>query len=343
MKKNIGLIIIGMTIMLLTQAVYAQEYPKMNLRFANTLPEQQPPSKADIFVAEELAKRTNGAVKVKLFHGGVLGGHKEVLDLIGEGAVDMGNFVAAYNFSRIPMEAFFSMPCVYPDVQTLVELNRKGWEFSKKMQADHVENNVYPFNFRGLGIMRLVSKKPIRTMADLKGLKVRSFGAIYPKVLSKLGAVPVNMQYHEVYEGLQRGTVDAAVGSYGLAFAYKLFEVGKYMIDINLGTDPVFRSYINLELYNSWPQNLKDMFNQIVLEAEATSVQTMVGFDQYALKTMQDAGVNVVKFEDQDQVDALRDFVIDLTAETISAQGQAYAEPTKEYASWLKTELDKRK
>lgn len=343
MKK----IVFGMTLALfsftcLIQGVMAEDFPKMKLRYANLVSEKIPTSKADIFVAEELTKRTNGAVQVKIFHGGTLGGSTEMIDMVGEGAVDIGNIVSSYVFSRLPMQGFFAMPLTFPDIESVTALNRKGWETNKKLQEDLVKNNLYPFNFRGLAVVHMISKKPIRTMDDLKGLKVRSFGAIYPKILKKLGAVPVNIPFHEVYEGLQRGTVDAALTSYGAAFAYKNFEVAKYLSDISFGADAVYATYINLDLYNSWPQNLRDLFNEIVKEAEAVSDKALNGFDQYALGGMQKAGVELIPFDDQDKLNALRDYAIDLTVETVAKQGKEYEQPAKDYAKWLRSELAKR-
>jgi len=344
MKKTlIAMLIIGLTLALPVNGVVAGEYPKMKLRYANLVSVKLPTSKAEIFVAEELTKRTNGAVQVKMFHGGTLGGSTEMIDLVGEGAIDIGNFIASYVFSRVPMQGFFAMPLVYPDIESVTELTRQGWEHSKKLQDDIKKNNLYPFNFRGLAVVHLISKKPVRSLEDLKGLKVRSFGAIYPKLLKKLGAVPVNLQFHEVYEGLQRGNVDAAITSYGVAFAYKNYEVAKYLSDISFGADSLYCTYVNLDLYNSWPQNLKDLFNQIIKEAEALSDKTLKGFDQYALAAMQKAGVEVVHFQDQDKIDALRDYAIDLTVDTIINQGKEYEQPAKNYAKWLRAELAKRR
>ncbi len=249
MKKTFMImLLVGITIAICIPGAVAEDFPKMKLRYANLVSAKIPTSKAEVFVAEELTKRTNGAVQVKLFHGGTLGGSTEMIDLVGEGAVDIGNFVASYVFSRVPMQGFFAMPLTYPDIESVTRLTRLGWEKSKKMQDDLKKNNLYPFNFRGLAVVHLISKKPIRSMADLKGLKIRSFGAIYPKILKKLGAVPVNLQFHEVYEGLQRGTVDAAITSYGVAFAYKNFEVAKYLSDISFGADSVYCTYVNLDL-----------------------------------------------------------------------------------------------
>jgi TRAP-type C4-dicarboxylate transport system substrate-binding protein len=343
MKKTLfAMLILSLTLALSVNGVLAGEYPKMKLRYANLVSAKLPTSKAEIYVAEELTKRTNGAVTVKLFHGSTLGGSTEMIDMVGEGAVDIGNFVASYVFSRVPMQGFFAMPLAYPDIESVTELTRLGWENSKKLQDDLKKNNLYPFNFRGLAVVHLISKKPIRTLEDLKGMKIRSFGAIYPRLFQKIGAIPVNLQFHEVYEGLQRGTIDAAITSYGAAFAYKNFEVAKYLSDISLGADSLYATYINLDLYNSWPQNLKDLFNEIVKEAEALSDKSLNGFDQYALAEMQKAGVELVHFEDQAKLDGMRDFAIDLTVETIVKQGKEYEQPARDYAKWLRAELAKR-
>lgn len=344
MKKAIlAFITFGICLSLLVPGAFAQKHPQMRLRFGNVVSKKLPPVKPDIYVAEQLQKRTNGAIKVKMYHGGTLGNHNEMIDLIGEGAVPLGNFAAAYNFSRIPMEIFYSLPFVYPDIQTLVALGRPGWEQSQKMQEDHFKNKLYPFNHRGMGVTHLISKKPIRTMEDLKGLKVRAFGAIFPKLISRMGAIPVNIQAHEVYEGLQRGTVDAAISTHAVAFAYKLFEVAPYLIDINLGTDSVFRSYINLDLYYGWPQQTRDLFNQITRESEAMGIKVMIGFEKYALATMQKKGAKVIRFEDQAKLAPYRDQALDMAVEILTAQGKEYEQPAKEYAAWLKAELAKRK
>jgi len=337
------LLSIVLTFMVYVLGAWAEDYPKMNLRYANMIAKQIPSSKVQIYVAEELTKQTNGAVNVQIFHGGTLGSSAEMIDLIGEGAVDIGNFVSSYVFSRLPMQAFFTMPLVYPDIQSVTQLTRQGWQKSKKMQEDLVKNKLYPFGFAGMAVTRIISKKPIHSLKDLQGLKVRTFGPTFPILLQKLGAVPVNLQFNEVYEGLQRGTVDAALASYTSAYYFKYFEVAKYFSDINLGTDFTSCTYVNLDLYNKWPPNLKTLFNTIVKEAEVLSDKIHIGFEDYARDEQLKAGVKVIHFQDQDKVTALKDYAIDLTVEAIAKQGKEYEKPAMEYAKWLKAELAKRR
>ena len=344
MKKILcKLMMISIVMMFMSGGAVADEFPKIKLRFANTVPASFPTAKADIFVAEELEKRTNGAVTVKMFHGGTLGSPKEMIDLIGDGAIDMGNFPATYVFSRLPMTQFFSIPIVYPTLESNTALMRLGFESSKKVAQGYQKNNLYPFNLRSLPVNNIISKKPITKIEDFKGLKIRTFGTVAPKIFKAVGAIPVNIQFHEIYEGLQRGTVDAAFTSTAVAYAYKIQEVAKYIIDLPLGADPCYSSFLNLDVYNSWPQNLKDLFNQIVKEAEALSDEVLNGFSQYATAEMLKAGVKIHHFEDADKFYKAIPDPIQLTYENVINQGKEYEAPAKEYADWLRAEIAKLK
>ena len=133
---------------------------------------------------------------------------------------------------------------------------------------------------------RLISKRPIRTVSDFKGLKVRTFGAVNPKMFKALGAVPVSMTHADAYDGLQRGTLDAVYLTWTGFYVLKLFEVAKYISDVNFGAIGGYLNYVNLDLWNSWPQNLKTLFNQITLEAEQLSNRVVGEFDRKALELM---------------------------------------------------------
>jgi TRAP-type C4-dicarboxylate transport system substrate-binding protein len=321
----------------------AEDYPEMDLRFANFVPESNPTSKADIFVAEELTKRTNGKIKVTMYHGGALGKSTEMIDLVGEGAIEIGNFSSGYNFARLPMQAFFGVPIVMEDAAMAGKLMRAAAATQTKMQDDWKKNNLHPFNFRGLPPYRLISKQPVKKLEDLKGLRVRTFGKTSPKMFESLGAVPVNMTVGEAYEGLQRGNVDAVFLPWAGMYVYKLHEVAKYISDINFGADGCYVSYLNMDLWHSWPENLKKLFNEIVTEAELMSDQVVAGIDKKLLGAMVEAGAELVHFEDQAKlVDSVPD-PIGLVEAEVAAVGGDYKEAAKKYADFLRAEIAKMK
>jgi len=81
----------------------------------------------------------------------------------------------------------------------------------------------------------LYSRKPIRDLADLKGMKVRVFGAAQTDFIKALGAEPVSLPIAEVYTDLDRGTVDAAVTGTIAGFSLKWYEVTQHMVDLQIG------------------------------------------------------------------------------------------------------------
>lgn len=325
----------------LVSGTWAEDYPEMKLRYANFIPEKAPNSKVDIFVANELTRRTKGRVKVTIYHGGTLGKSSEMIDLVGGGAVDFGNFAHGYSFGRLPMNAFFNTPMIYKDHVIAGKMSKLGYQTQKKVREDMEKNNLHPFLFRALNEYRLISKRPIRTLADFKGLKVRTFGAVNPKLFKALGAVPVSMPHTDAYEGLKRGTLDSVYLTWTGFYVFKLFEVAKYISDVNFGANGGYLNYINLNLWNSWPQNLKTLFNQITLEGEQLSNKVVGEFDRKALKLMMDAGAERVHFEEQQQLEKTAPDTIRLVEERVAKVGKRYVEPARRYAEFLRAEFSR--
>jgi TRAP-type C4-dicarboxylate transport system substrate-binding protein len=342
MKAILKIILfVGIALFVMVPEAWAEDYPNMKLRYANSLPEKLPNSKGDIFVATELTRRTNGRVQVDIYHGQTLGKVTEIIDLVGGGAIDMGNFGHGYSFARLPMNEFFNAPMIYKNHEIASKMSKLGYQTQKKVQQDMKKNNLYPFLFGAITEYRLISKKPIRTLADFKGLKVRTFGAVNPKMFQTLGAVPVSMTFSEAYGALQKGALDAVYLTWTGFYVLKLFEVAKYISDVNFGAIGSHLSYVNLELWNSWPQSLKTLFNQITLEAEQITLRSVGEFDRKALDLMIDSGAELVHFKEQEiLVKAVQD-PINLVAERVANVGREYEMPASRYAEFLRTELKK--
>ena len=334
-----ALLLTGIALSLVVSAARAEDYPKMKLRYVNFLPAKAPNSKVDIFVANEITRRTHGRVQVEIYHGETLGKSTEMIDLVGGGAVDIGNIPHGYSFARLPMNAFFNTPMIYKGVVIAAKMSKLGYQTQEKVRQDMQQNNLHPFIFRALNEYRLISKKPIRTLADFKGLKVRTFGAVNPKLFQALGAVPVSMPHTDAYEGLKRGTLDSVYLTWTGFYVLKLFEVAKYISDVNFGANGGYLTYVNLDLWNSWPQNLKTLFNQITLEAEQLSNKVVGEFDQNALALMIAAGAEFVHFEEQEQLENAVPDTIKLVEERVARVGKQYEEPARKYAEFLRAEF----
>ena len=249
----IGLTALGAALMPLSAA--AQEFPKINLRFALYISENLVQSKNFKQWAEEVKEGSGGKITVQFFWSQSLGKASELLDLVSAGAVEMAAPAASYHTSKVPLQTITQLPLVYPSAKA-AQLAAEAISATKAGEAEHTKNNVIPVAWTSLPTYHVLCNKPIRTVADFKDLKMRSYGEYLPVMWQKLGAVGVTVLAPEVYEGLQRGNIDCSYLPNDFSYAYKLHEVAKYYNTANFGGLVSWPIYINLKLWNSWPPHV---------------------------------------------------------------------------------------
>jgi TRAP-type C4-dicarboxylate transport system substrate-binding protein len=183
--------------------------------------------------AAEAQKRTNGQVSgevVSLPELGLSG--FELVRVTRAGLVDFADIILAYVSGEIPIVEAVDLPGLYSNIDASVKAHAAFLpavrKYEDKLGGIVLGGYIWPGQY-------LFTKKPVRSAADLKGQKVRVYGSAQTELARHLGMEPVAMAFAEVYTGLERGTIDAAItGSYP-GFAIKLFEVSKYVVDIAHG------------------------------------------------------------------------------------------------------------
>ena len=300
-RKTLFPLVVVIVLALVSTA--SAEIPSMRLKWANFLHETMEWSKVDNFFAEQIAKRTEGKVQIKVYHGGTLGSVMEMPKLVASGAVEVGNFPASYFFSQFPLASGIAIPMQVFDIES-------GRKYSKRVSAhplvqeENRRNKLHDFLFTGLVPYHLIGHKPVKTLADLKGIKVRSFGSMFPVVFSALGMVPVNVPVTEVYENLQRKIIDFGFNDYAGMNQMRLQEAAKQVSDINFGSMARNLTYVNLNLWDKWPQELKDIWNQVNEEAEVYGHKIAMAADKAAFDKFPAAGVQIHHFADQEKMRA---------------------------------------
>jgi tripartite ATP-independent transporter DctP family solute receptor len=175
------------------------------------------------FMGDELSKATGGKDTIKVFGDSSLGSEKDTVEQVKIGALDMVRVSSASFHGIVPESVIPSLPFLFRDIE----------HFRKTMygpQGDKVLAAFDKAGFIGLalyesGARSVYAKKPIKTLADMKGLKIRVQPSdLMVSLVSAMGASPTPMPFAEVYTGLKTGLLDAAENNYPSYDEAKHFE-----------------------------------------------------------------------------------------------------------------------
>ncbi len=220
LKTLSGLIAIGL--FALTTSSMARTF-----RSAEVHAKDFPTNQAVMFMGEELSKASGGKDTIKIFADSSLGSEKDTVEQVKIGALDMVRVSSASFHGIVPESVVPSLPFLFRDIE----------HFRKAMYGPAGDKVLAAFEkagFIGLamyesGARSVYAKKPIKNVADMKGMKIRVQPSdLMVSMVSSMGASPTPMPLAEVYTGLKTGLVDAAENNYPSYEEAKHFEAAPY-------------------------------------------------------------------------------------------------------------------
>ena len=199
----------------------------------------------------EVEKRTAGQVQINTFPGGTLLGAKGMMDGVIAGQSDIGNICMAYQPGRFIVTNATSLPLGIKDAKKGSLALLKLYE---KYQPDAFKDVVVLAMFTNAP-GNVMSKVPVRTLDDIKGLDLRASGGA-AQILKAWGANPVGMPMPATVEALQKGTVKGLFSSLEVMKDFKFAENCKYVTMTETVLYP-FAVVMNKAKYNSLPKNVQ--------------------------------------------------------------------------------------
>ena len=179
--------------------------------------------------ADEINKRTNGSVEITLYPAGTLTKAPQCYEGVVNGISDIGMSCFAYTRGRFPVMEGVDLPLGYP---TGMAATKTATAFARDIAPEELSDvQLLYIHAHGPGI--LASKKPVKSLDDMKGLKVRATG-LSSKIVESLGGTPVAMSQPETYEALQKGVVEATFCPMETLKGWKQGEVINDVIDTSV-------------------------------------------------------------------------------------------------------------
>lgn len=209
--------------------------------------------------AKKINELTNGQVKVTMFPGGALGKPGDHYALVENGIADIVYILQDYIPGRFPMTTVFELPFMMPNSQQGSKAMWETFEASPDFQKEYSKVKVLGLFCHPPGHFH-TTKKPIRSIDDLKGMKIRTVSPAVTDALKIYGAIPVEMPITETYTALERGVVDGTVIDWGGLEVFKLNDLVKYstVTDFYVVTMAVL---MNKHKWNSLPPEIQKVIN----------------------------------------------------------------------------------
>lgn len=235
---------------------------KIKLTYSTHFPAQHVQCKAAMDWAKEIEKRTQGEVQITVFPGGTLTSLPQLYDGVVKGISDIGFGIFGISGGRFPVMSALDLPVGYPSG---LAASKAANDFANKFNPKEIQDvKLLYLHAHGPGV--LMTKKPVRTLADVKGLKIRSTGTS-AKVVSALGGVPVAMPISGTYEALQKGVAE---GTFVAMEALKFWNLGEVTSSVtkcdSIGYTTTFYVVMNKAKWDSLPAPVKKVFEDVSRE-----------------------------------------------------------------------------
>ncbi|WP_439578094.1 TRAP transporter substrate-binding protein [Elioraea sp.] len=223
-------LLVGST--LLATPFVARAQAAVSLRLHTLVTSPHPYNAAADWFGEEIAKRTNGAVRSTLFPSAQLGPDRAVLDEMRLGTIDLMISTTNNAAAQVPQYNVFSLGYLIPDYDAFRRAMRADGPIAARVQALYEERRtgLMLLGFMMGGTRNLSAVRPVRTLDDLKGLKMRvPPSPAVARQWQALGTLPVTINWAEVYTSIQTGVAQALESSLSGYIAERFYEVAPHL------------------------------------------------------------------------------------------------------------------
>lgn len=251
--------------------------------------------------AELVKEKTGGKIEVKVYPNEQLSGGNQGkgVEMLSSGAIDLSyhsNIIYSIMDEKFGV---ISLPWLLPDYKTADEkLAGKGGEAINNLL---LEKGIVGLGFGENGFRQITnSKREIKSLADMAGLKIRIPGIkMYIALYKALGANPTAMNFSEVFTSLQQKAIDGQENPLDVIDSSKLYEVQEYMSMWNYSYDAIILG-INKAKFDSFSPEIQTAIREAATEACKYQVQLNRDKAEDQLQSFKDKGMKVYEFTPED-------------------------------------------
>jgi len=245
-------------------------------------PTERPTNDALLWWADEVEKRTEGSISIKIHWLQSLVKYRDAARGVKSGIADIAPITPEYTMAQNPLLALSSTETGPGDNYVATEAWRRASENFEPLMEEYRRMGARPIGFYSSGArVNMSSTRPYLTPADFNGDKVRlTPRSVTAANINKWNVTPVNITFADFYSAMERGTIDGAQSYLYLMAPYKHNEVSDYVVETDLGQSLVV-VLMNERVWNSLSDKERKVFEDLL--PEYIERMTQAGLEEAAM------------------------------------------------------------
>jgi tripartite ATP-independent transporter DctP family solute receptor len=293
----VGALLLGVTF-LLPAAVQAREFRSADNQVAN-----YPTVEAVQFMARLVAERTNGRHSISVFHSRQLGEEKDTIEATKVGAIDINRTNIVPLGTYVPAVNVLAMPFLFRSADHLHSV--LDGDIGKELLDEFRQHGFIGLTFYDSGARSIYnSVRPVRSMADLKGLKIRvQQSPLMVEMMKALGADPIELSYGQVLTGLATKLIDGAENNWPSYMTTDHFRhAGYYSLTEHLMAPEVL--VMSVKAWESLNEEDRAIFREAARESNLFMRKRWKELEEQSQKQAEAAGIMIVRGIDRKPFEA---------------------------------------
>ncbi len=257
----------------------------MELSYAYGASNAGPFAETNQWFCDEIKKRTDSKVNITIHWGGTLVAQPQTLSAVGKGVADMGAAMGGTTVTENPHWSTLSLTGAGSDQWAIMKAVYEVTNTNSEIKAEMDNHNVVPSHGYFPGTPVLVLKKPVESLKDIRGLRIRVATPDEASAWAKLGAESVTLSIPELYDSIDKGVIDGTVLTITWCDTLKLMEVAPYWYRLSnnlLGSDVT--TVINKDVWNRFSMETRDTIQEIIGEYNEKYTNAVLSLEEKVLK-----------------------------------------------------------
>jgi tripartite ATP-independent transporter DctP family solute receptor len=279
----------------------AKAQAKRVLKAADVHPLGYPTVDAVVNMGKKLEQATGGRLSIQMYPSMQLGGEKEVLEQTQVGAVAVARVSVGPMGTIVPEINVFNLPFLFRDDKHMENVidGEIGAEFLKKL-SEHPTAGLIGLCWMNAGSRHVYNnRKPVRTVEDLKGLKIRMMGnPLFVDTMNALGGNGVAMGYDQLINALQTGVVDGAENNYPSYATGQHYRYAKYYSLTGHLMIPEILVF-SKRTWTTLSKEDQDLVQKVAKEAQLEERQLWYAMEEKSIAQMKEAGAEIIEVKDK--------------------------------------------